>query len=110
MSATDWISAAVNLVIGFFLGIAAMALLALIQSGAWLIGLFIVAAIGTVFLFANALDGLSNRLFRSGVRPPKNPARTASKPPLRRLSLPLGLALGVLVERLGMSGTILDML
>ena len=110
MQLGDWLNAAVNLVIGIFLGIAIDGLALLLADGLWLLALFILISVGGLLLFNGLLDMVFERLFPSGIRPAPNSQTQTPKPLLRRLSLPVGLVLGVILARLGLASTILAVL
>lgn len=109
MEGGDWFSAAVNVLIGAFLGSAAYSLLQLVLSGAWLMAAVLVVLGVGVFGFVLLLDKLSDLIFPSAIRSyGKN--RHLGKPWALVLSLPLGLGVGVVLGMLGLDRVILDWL
>lgn len=102
MRAEDWIWAAFNLVIGFFLGVIAYGLAQVAAVGLWPVA----ALAAVVLLFVLAFEGVADWLFLrvlGRVAPRRRPAGTRRKPRpvLRRLGLPAGLALGALAAWTG---------
>ncbi len=110
MEAADWLNAAVNAVIGLLLGLVLHGLMQLVTDGAWGMAL-IVVMLGVAMLLLIYFDGLIGRLldriFPSGVRSAATPAQDDRKPLVRRLSLPAGLVLGVILALFGRADTIL---
>ena len=110
MGIGDGFNTVINVLIGALLGSAAYGLLQLVASGAWLMAMILVLLGGGLFLFMVLSDKLFDRLFRIGIRPPKNPQPQPPKPLLRVLSLPLGFLVGVVLALLGLDRTILALL
>jgi hypothetical protein len=102
--AGDWASAAVNLVIGVLLGVAINGLARLMFSGAWLAVINLLVLFAALSLIVWLHDRLGDWLFPSGIRPARNPRRVREKPLFRRLSLPAGLLLGLVLAGLGWDG------
>ncbi len=95
--AGDWASAVVNLVIGILLGMALYGLVQLTFAGAWVLVLSLVA-LGVGLLFIVLLhERLGNWLFPSGIRPAHKPEKPRKKPLVRRLALPAGLVVGLVL-------------
>jgi len=99
--AGDWASAAVNLMIGALLGVAINGLTRLMFSGAWLAVINLLVLFAALSLIVWLHDRLGDWLFPSGIRPARNPKRTRETPMFRRLSLPAGLVLGLVLAGLG---------
>ena len=110
MAVTDWLDAFINLVIGILLGMAAASLVQLATTDFWPLAIVIPILFAGVFLFIRVFDGLFERIFSIGVRPARKPRPEGKKPLVLLFSLPAGLVLGVILERIGLSGTILDLL
>jgi hypothetical protein len=100
--AVDWMLAAMTFAIGVLLGVALDGLIQLVASGAWIavskLAVFFVA----LFLIARTQEWLGEKLFPSGIRPARTPGRDRKTSRVRRLSLPAGLALGVIFAELGL--------
>jgi hypothetical protein len=113
MKAADWLNAAINAVIGLLLGLVLHGIVQLVTDGAWGMAL-IVVMLGVAMLLLIYFDGLIGRLldriFPSGVRAAATPAKDNRKPLVRRLSLPAGLVLGVILALFGLADTILGLL
>ncbi|MFN4131065.1 MAG: hypothetical protein ACK4GC_14815 [Paracoccaceae bacterium] len=113
MTASDWLNSGFNLAAGLFLGLAVNGLAGLVADGTWQLALIIgvVGAVSVLLLFAfdGLVGGLIERIFPSGVRPARSAQEKDRKPLARLLSLPAGIALGVVLARLGLSKTILGL-
>lgn len=107
MGASDWMNAAVNVVIGALLGSATYGLAQLVASGSWLMALILVLLAAGLFLIVVLSDKLFDLFSGVRFRPAKNPK---PKPLPRVLSLPLGFVLGVVLAVLGLDTAILDLL
>ena len=94
----DWFNSAVNLVIGILLGWAAYKLIGLMTTAFWPVAILIPVLFLGVLLLDRGMDVVFERFFPSGVKPARNPP---PKPVGRRLSLPLGLSIGLVVAWLG---------
>ena len=99
--AGHWASAAVNLVIGVLLGVAINGLARLMFSGAWLAVINLLILFAALSLIVWLHDRLGDWLFPSGIRPARKPEKARRKPLFRRLSLPAGLVLGIVLAGLG---------
>jgi hypothetical protein len=113
MEPLDWMSAAFNVAIGLFLGLALSGLLALVADGFWVVALAM-AVIGAgaalaVLAFDHLLTRATDRFFPSGIQPAANPKPRGRKPMARLLSLPAGLVLGMGLAQLGLTRAILDL-
>jgi hypothetical protein len=109
MEPGDWLQAAVNIVLGVFLGIVVSALTELVVSGAWLMALILVALGAGYFVFVLLADKLFDWIFPSGIRT-VGKRKNQPKPLLRTLSLPAGLLLGIALAGLGLDTVLLDAL
>jgi len=96
-----WAMASVNFVIGVLLGVAINGLARLMLSGAWVAVFTLLALSAALFLIVWLHDRLGEKLFPSGIRPARKPKRVRKTPLFRRLSLPVGLVLGILLAALG---------
>jgi hypothetical protein len=96
-----WANALVNFVIGVLLGVAINGLARLMLSGAWVAVFTLLALFAALFLIVWLHDRLGETLFPSGIRPARKPRRGRQTPLFRRLSLPLGLVIGVVLAVLG---------
>ncbi len=93
----DLASAVVNVAIGILLGVALYGLIQLVFAGAW-VAVFSLVALAAGLLFIVLLhERLGNWLFPSGIRPAHKPKKPRKKPLVRRLALPAGLVLGLLL-------------
>jgi len=113
MQASDWGNALVNVVVGVFVGIAIDGMVQLLTTGLWPIAILISLLLLGMVLLSELVDGLVEKIFPSGIRPankvkikPKIKRRT---PLPRLLSLPLGMVIGVILARLGVSTAILGL-
>jgi hypothetical protein len=105
----DWLQAAVNVVLGVFVGIVVFKLTQLVVSGAWLMALILVVLGVGYVLFVQLADRLFDWIFPSGIRT-VGKRTNQPKPLLRALSLPAGLLLGIALAGLGLDTVILDAL
>ena len=103
----NWASAAVNCIIGFLLGVAINGLIQLIFTGAWVAVLNLVVLATALFFIVLLHDRLGEWLFPSGIRPARKPEKVSRKPLVRRLSLPVGLVLGVVLAGFGLDDWLL---
>jgi membrane protease YdiL (CAAX protease family) len=103
MGVGDWMDAAINVVIGVFLGSVIYGLAQLVASGSWLMAMILILLGGGLFLIMVLSDKLLDRLFPTWIRSAKNPQPQSPKPLLRVLSLPLGFMLGVVLALLAVS-------
>ncbi|OYW52000.1 MAG: hypothetical protein B7Z10_11800 [Rhodobacterales bacterium 32-66-7] len=114
MTNEDWISAACNVAMGAFLGLAINGLLQIFLSGFWQLAVVIAAlcaaAVLVLVLFDGLLGRLVDRLFPSGVRSPRVPRLEGRKPLLRLLSVPAGLVAGFGLGQAGLADPILAMI
>ena len=108
--AGHWASSAVNVVIGVLLGVVINGLVQLMFTGAWaaVVNIAVLSAILSFIVFLH--DFLGKKLFPSGMRPAREPEKARKQPLLRRLSLPIGLVLGVVVASLGLDDYLSDRL
>lgn len=98
MKLGDWANSAVNLVIGVLLGWSANGLIGLMTSTFWPLAIIIPVLFIVVLLLDGWFSAAVDKVFPTGVKP----AATKRRNPLaRRLSLPLGFAIGLVVARLG---------
>jgi small-conductance mechanosensitive channel len=98
----DWILAAMKFVIGMLLGVALNGLIQLVASGAWVAVLNLVVLFVALFLIVKLHEWVGEKLFPSGIRPARSSKKGRKNSPVRRLSLPVGLALGVVFAELGL--------
>lgn len=105
--AGHWASSAVNFVIGVLLGVAINGLVRLMFTGAWAAIINIVVLSAALFFIVFLHDRLGRKLFPTGIRPAREPKGVSKKPLFRRLSLPTGLVLGVVVASLGLDDWLL---
>ena len=110
MEVGDWFNAAINVVIGVFLGSLIYRLVQLVASGFWLMALIMVFLGAGLFFFMVLSDKLFDLFSGVRFRPAKNPKPQPPKPMLRVLSLPSGFILGFVLAVLGLDSTILDFL
>ena len=113
MEPLDWMSAAFNVAIGLFLGLALNGLLALVADGLWFVAVSTVVIAAMAVLALLTFDGLLGRLihrfFPGGVRPAASAKPRGRPPTVLLLSLPAGLALGLILAQLGLTRTMLDL-
>jgi hypothetical protein len=110
MTLGDWLNSLINVVLGMFLGMAALGLANLIGAGLWVPAILFTVPVVLLMFFDQGLGHLIDRLFPSGIRPARVPAPPRGKPLVRTLSLPAGVVLGVLVAALGLSDGLLPAL
>jgi uncharacterized membrane protein YfcA len=110
MTLGDWSTSATNALIGFFLGMAGYGLAKLLFAGAWSMAFAVILPFAALFVFISLFDGLTERIFPSGIRPARTPGTPDRKPMARRLSFPAGFLLGALAGVLGLSDQILGAL
>ena len=106
MSVSDWKSAGFNLAIGILLGSAVFGMVRLVVDGFWVTA--VIAAVISVglFLFMVISDKILDRLFTIGVKPSSVQYPQRRHPLLRRLSLPGGFILGLMIAMLGLDAWI----
>lgn len=110
MQAGDWFNAAINLAIGLLLGSFVDGLIQLVATGLWLSAAILTLLFGGLFLVVSMSDKLLDPLFSIGVRPAPKAGAKGRTPSIRRMSLPVGLVLGVALARLGLDDRILTMI
>lgn len=110
MQVGDWGNAAINGVIGVFLGVATDGLVQLVTTAFWPLAVVIPFLFAGLFPFIWVFDKLTDRVFPSEVRPARQPRAERRTPLPRLLSLPAGLALGVALARLGLGKAILGVI
>src|SRR6056297_627847 len=99
--AGHWASFAVNVVIGIFLGVAVNGLIQLMFTGAGVAVFNLLMLAAALFLIVFLHDRLGEKLFPSGIRPARKAKTARKKPLMRRLGLPAGLVVGVVLASLG---------
>jgi hypothetical protein len=113
MEPLDWMSAAFNVAIGLFLGLALSGFVELVADGFWFLAVAAAVIGGGAALALIIYDGLFRRafdwIFPGGVQPAANPAPRRRAPLVRLMSLPSGILLGVVLAQLGLTQTILDL-
>ena len=107
MTLWDWFNAGALALVGLFVGMALGGLIELVAMGAWLLALILLVLGAVMALIVFASEWLSDRLFGIGIKPARNPT---PKPRLRRLSLPAGIMVGLILHAMGLSGPILELL
>ncbi len=110
MELWDWVNATFLLLIGLLLGIALDGIGQLVATGFWIMALILVLLFLAVFLFELLMDKVFNRFFTIGVRQVNEPGTNKYRPLIVMFSLPSGILIGVLLARLGLAGTVLEML
>jgi hypothetical protein len=114
MEPLDWMSAAFNVGIGLFLGLALNGLLGLVADGFWVVALAMAVIGGGAALAVLAFDQLltraTDRIFPGGIQPAANPKPRGRRPMARLMSLPAGLVLGMGLAQLGLTQTILGLI
>ena len=110
MQPGDWLNASVNVVVGLFLGIAIDGIVRLLTTAFWPVAVVIPALFVGVFLLNESFSRLIDRMFPGGVRPALKTRARRRRPRPRRLSLPVGLLLGVALARLGLGDGLLRLM
>lgn len=110
MTMTDWINAVTSVVVGVFCGIAALYLLQLVMSGFWPLAIIVVVFILVFLAFDGLLDRLFEKVFPSGIRAVRKPAASRRSPLLRRLSLPVGITIGLALAWFDLADVLLQIL
>ncbi|MEM1273025.1 MAG: hypothetical protein AAGF88_04360 [Pseudomonadota bacterium] len=108
MTLGDGLNSAASFAIGFFVGMAAYLLSQLVFSVFWPVTVILVLGFGGLLLLDTILTKRANRVLPTGLQPQENPV-FRPKPLIRRLSLPVGFAIGLCVGFLGLSQTILEL-
>lgn len=101
-----WAGAAVSMVIGLLLGVAIAGLVGLIFSGAWVAVFNIAVLSAALFAIVWLHERLGDLLLPSPIRPARRPGKVRRTPLARRLSLPAGLVLGVVLAGFGQADRI----
>ena len=104
MKTGDWFDAVINVGIGIFLGVAMAA------SGSWFVAVLIPLLAAALFFYMSLFDRLIDKVFPSGIRPAHKSKKTRKTPMEKRLSLPLGLVLGIVLAVLGLGDRFLGWL
>ncbi|MDU8942309.1 hypothetical protein [Ovoidimarina sediminis] len=107
MTFGDWVNAAALAAVGLFLGLALHYLFQLKSSAFWVTGIVTLLLFGGVFLASLAFDAAVDRLFFGGVKPADPPEGWRRKPLPRLLSLPAGVAIGVIGGQFGLGALLL---
>lgn len=108
--AHDWFTIAINVGFGMPLGIVLFHFGQLLTSELWPFALLLVLVMGGLLLFDRVGTWLLEKVFPSGIRPARNPSAQRRVPLPRRLSLPLGIVLGVVLAQLGVGAEVLRLL
>ncbi len=98
----DWLNGAAFLAIGVFLGLAADGMAGLAGTAFWPMIIIIPVLFGGVFLFLLFFDRVVDRIFSSGIKPASRPRTKDRKPLVLLLSLPTGIAIGMIGAQLGL--------
>ncbi|MEQ8366858.1 MAG: hypothetical protein RIB61_09130 [Roseicyclus sp.] len=109
MDPFDWISAAFVVALGVMFGILADNLARLSAATFWPVLIFSVASVFGVLAIDRAVSWLSERVFPSGIRTVRSPKPEGRRPLGLLLSLPAGVALGVVLAALGYDRAILGL-
>ena len=107
MRLSDWVNAGVNLAIGVLLGSAVFGLVRLAVDGFWVTAVIAALIFAGFFLFMKVSDKILDRLFTIGVKPSSVEYPQRRHPLLRRISLPGGFILGLMIAMLGLDTWIL---
>lgn len=107
MGILDWINTALNLVLGVLLGNVIAGLVQLVATGFWVLAILMPVLFAGLLLFGGLIDGLVDRVFPSGIRPARKPKARRRLPLLRRLSLPVGIVVGVALAQVGLGDRLL---
>lgn len=110
MRTIDWFNAAVNVVVGVLLGIVIAGLVQLVTTGFWLVAILIPTLFAGLLLFDGLIDGLIDKVFPSGIRSARKPQVQRRAPLLKRLSLPVGIVVGVALAQAGLGDKLLGIL
>lgn len=110
MQPGDWANAAVNVVMGVFLGLIINGLVQLISTDLWPAAVLIVVLAAVLLFLDSWIDVLFEKVFPSGIRPAHKSKKVRKAPMARRLSLPSGLVLGIVLAGLGLGDRILGWL
>ncbi len=111
MRIMDWFNTAVNIVVGVLLGIGIAGLVQLITTGFWFVAILIPILFAGVLLFDSLINGLVDRIFSTGIRSPRRPkARRRRAPLLKRLSLPVGILIGIALAQVGLGDPLLGII
>lgn len=107
MQATDWINAVINVVIGGLLGVAVEGLARLITTALWTLAVVIPLLAVVLFFCMTLFDTVVDWFFPSGIRPARKPHMSRRLPLARRLSLPVGLVIGVVLAKLDVANSVI---
>jgi hypothetical protein len=106
----DWFNAVINVVMGVLLGILIDCLVQLISTDLWPAAVLIVVLAAVLMFLDSWIDVLFDKVFSSGIRPAHKLKKVRKAPMVRRLSLPSGLVLGVVLAGLGLGDRVLGWL
>lgn len=102
MQIGDWVMAALNVLIGAFVGLTVDGLVQLVTTAFWPVAVLIPLLLAGMLL----VDTISDWMFSIGVQSDNKPPGDARAPLFLLLSLPAGAVLGVVVSRFGMADTL----
>lgn len=100
--AVDGVLAAMAFVIGILLGVALNGVIRLVASGAWIAVANLAVLFVALLLIGRLHEWLGDKLFPSGICRARTAGSGQRTSRLRPLSLPVGLALGVIFAELGL--------
>ena len=106
----DWVNGAVICVVGVYLGLAVDGMTELAGTEFWPVIIIVPVLFGGAFLFVLAFDGLIDRIFPSGIKPASRQHAKQRKPLALLLCLPIGIATGVILARLGLGQALLQII
>lgn len=107
MGLWDWINSAAFLAMGVFLGLAVNAMVQLVGTPFWPFIVIIPLLFGGVLLLDDLLDRLTGRILPGGVKPAPESHPKARRPLVLLLSLPMGLAIGLIGAQVGLGDILL---
>jgi hypothetical protein len=107
MNSFDWIVAAALLAVGVYLGLALAGLIGLEGVAFWNTVIYVLISFGFVFLFIYYMGDISDRVL-NGTKTPASVKRWRRRKPVALLlSLPVGVVIGVVGSRFGLSDLLL---
>lgn len=110
MRIIDWFNSAVNIVMGVLLGIVIAGLAQLITTDFWLVAILIPILFAGLLLFDGLINGLLDKVFPSGIRPARKAQVPRPAPLLKRLSLPVGIVVGIALAQAGLGDKLIGII
>lgn len=114
MHGNDWIDAAINFIAGIFLGVVIDNVIQLTTSDTWPIVVVVSILFGALLFASEAIDRAIgraiDRIWPNGVRHAHLSESKRPTPLFKRLSLPIGIVMGIGLARAGLGSMLLGLI